>query len=78
MTSSGLELASLQLVDTIKKNKDTGNDGSKEVDLEANSEKIKYMFLCHHENAGYSNCMKITNRPVENEAQFRYLGMTVK
>jgi hypothetical protein len=39
-------------IDTIKKNTGTLTDASKEVGLEVNVEKSKYMFLSHHQNAG--------------------------
>jgi hypothetical protein len=50
---------------------------SKEVDLEVNAEKTKYMLLFRHQNAGQSQDIKITNRCFENVAQFKYLGTTV-
>jgi ribosomal protein S2 len=52
-------------------------DTSKEVGLEVNTEKTKYMLLSHHENAGQSYDIKIANRCFENLAKFRYLGTTV-
>jgi hypothetical protein len=39
-------------IDTIKKNTETLIDASKEVDLEVNTEKTKYMLLSRHQNAG--------------------------
>jgi hypothetical protein len=36
--------------DTIKKNTETLNDASKEVGLEINVEKTKYMLLSRHQN----------------------------
>jgi hypothetical protein len=38
-------------VDTIKKNTQTLIDASKEVGLEVNTEKTKYMLVSHHQNA---------------------------
>jgi hypothetical protein len=49
----------------------------KEVGLEVNTEKTKYMLLSHQQNAGQNHDIKIANRCFENEAQFRYLGTTV-
>jgi hypothetical protein len=40
------------IIDTIKKNTQTLIDASKEVGLEVNGEKIKYMLLSRHQNAG--------------------------
>jgi hypothetical protein len=39
-------------IDTIKKNTETLIDASKEVGLEINVEKTKYMLLFHHQNVG--------------------------
>jgi hypothetical protein len=64
-------------IDTIKKNTETVTDTSKEVGLEVNAEKTKYMLLSHHQNAGQNHNIKIANRSFENVAQFKYLGMTL-
>jgi hypothetical protein len=61
-------------LDTIKKNTETLVDVGKEVDLEVNAEKTKY--LSCHQNAGQNRDMKIANRSFENVEQFRYLGTT--
>jgi hypothetical protein len=53
-------------IDTIKKNTETLIDSSKEVDLEINVEKTKYMLVSHHQNAGQNRDIKITNRSSEN------------
>jgi hypothetical protein len=39
-------------IDTIKKNTGTLIDASKEVGIEVNTEKTKYMLLSRHQNAG--------------------------
>jgi hypothetical protein len=62
-------------VDTIKRN--TQTDSGKEVDLEVNAEKTKYIFLSRHQNAGQNHDIKIGNRCFENVAQFRYLGTII-
>jgi hypothetical protein len=46
-------------------------DASKEVGLEVNTEKIKYMLLSRHQNAGKSYDIKIANRCFENVAKLR-------
>jgi hypothetical protein len=48
--------------DTIKKNTKTISDASKEVGLEVNAEKTKFMLLSLHQNAEQNHYMKITNR----------------
>jgi hypothetical protein len=50
---------------------------SKEVGLEASTDKTKYMLLFHHQNAGQNHDIKIANGCFENVAQFSYLGTTV-
>jgi hypothetical protein len=47
------------IIDTIKKNKETLIDASKEVGLEVNTEKTKYMLLSLHQNAGQNHDIKI-------------------
>jgi hypothetical protein len=59
------------------KNTETVNDATKEVGLEVNAEKTKYMLLPRHQNAGQNQVIKITNRSFENVPQFRYLGTTI-
>jgi hypothetical protein len=60
-------------IDTIKKNMETLIDASKEVGLEVNTEKTKYMLLSCHQNAGQHHDIKIAYRCFENVVQFRYL-----
>jgi hypothetical protein len=64
-------------IDTIKKNTETLIGVSKEVGLEVNAEKTKYMLLSLHQNAGQTHNIKIGDRSFENVAQFRYLVTTV-
>jgi hypothetical protein len=59
---------------TIKKNTEILIDASKEVGLEINIEKTKYMLLSHHQNIGQNRDIKISNRSFENVSQFNYLG----
>jgi hypothetical protein len=64
--------------DTIEKNTETLIDASKEVGLEINVEKTKYMLLsCHQNMVGQNWDIKIVNRSFENVSQFKYLGITV-
>jgi hypothetical protein len=64
-------------IDIIKKNTETLNEDSKNIGLEVNAEKTKYMLLSCHQNAGQNHDIKIANRSFENVAQFRYSGTTV-
>jgi hypothetical protein len=64
-------------IDTIEKNTKSLIDTSKEVGLEINIEKTKYMLLSRHQIAGQNRDIKIANRSFENVSQFKYLGRTV-
>jgi hypothetical protein len=48
-------------VDTVKKYTETLIDSSKEVGLEENAEKTKYMLLSRHQNAGQNHDIKRAN-----------------
>jgi hypothetical protein len=52
-------------------------DSSKEVGLEVNAEKTKYMLMSRHQNAEQNHNIKIGDRSFENVAQFKYLGTTI-
>jgi hypothetical protein len=65
-------------IDTIKKNTETLMDINKEVDLEINVEKTKYMLLYHLQNAVPNHDIKVANRLFEDVPQFRYMGTTVQ
>jgi hypothetical protein len=64
-------------IDTIKKNSETLTDASKEVGLEVNTEKTKYMSLSRHQNAGQNRDSKRVNRCFENMAQYKCFGMII-
>jgi hypothetical protein len=64
-------------IDTIKKNMESLIDARKEIGLEINVEKTKYMLLSRHQNVGQNLDVKIANRLFGNVSQFRYLGTTV-
>jgi hypothetical protein len=51
-------------IDTAK-GTETVIDVSKEVDLEINVQKIKYMLLSRHQNAGLNHNIKIANRSLK-------------
>jgi tRNA threonylcarbamoyladenosine modification (KEOPS) complex Cgi121 subunit len=52
-------------------------DASKEIGLELNSEKTKYMFMSCHQTAGKSNHIRVANKSFEKVAKFKYLGATL-
>jgi hypothetical protein len=61
-------------IDTIKKNTETLINVSKEVGLDINVQKTKYMMLSRHQNVGQNQDIKIA---IENVSQLKYLGTTV-
>jgi hypothetical protein len=64
-------------IDAIRKSTETLIDASKEVGLEINIRKTKYMLLSRHQNVGQSRDIKIATRSFENVSQFKYLRTTV-
>jgi hypothetical protein len=64
-------------INIIKKNAEALLDVSKEIGLEVNSEKTKYMFMSRNQTAGQSNHIRIANKSFEKVAKFKYLGATL-
>jgi hypothetical protein len=50
---------------------------SRDVDLEINAEKTKYMIMSHHPNSGQDQNIRIVTELFENVAKFKYFGMTL-
>jgi hypothetical protein len=50
---------------------------SKEIGLEVNAEKIKYMVMSRNQNAGHNHNIKIDNKSFERVNKFKYLGATL-
>jgi hypothetical protein len=64
-------------IDTIKKNREALLDASKEVGLEVNPEKTKYMLMSHSQKTGQKYSIKRASRSFEDVAKFKYLGTTL-
>jgi hypothetical protein len=60
-------------IDTIQKNTKVILDASKEVDLEENPEKTKYMLVSRCQKAGQRQSIKIGNRSFESVAKLKHL-----
>jgi hypothetical protein len=63
-------------IHTKQKNTEAVLDAGKEVGLELNSEKTKYM-LMSRKKAGQKHVIKIANRSFEGVIKFKYLGTTL-
>ena len=64
-------------VHTIKENAEALVVATKEIGLEVNADKTKYMVMSRDQNAGGSHSMKIDNRSFERVEEFKYLGTTL-
>jgi hypothetical protein len=64
-------------IDTIKKNTKGLLDASKEVGLEVNPEKTKFMLMSLTQKTGQKHCIKTANGSFEEVAKFKYLGTTL-
>jgi hypothetical protein len=58
-------------INIIKKNAEALLDASKELGLEVNSEKTKYMFMSRHQTAGQSNYIRVANKSFEKVSKFK-------
>jgi hypothetical protein len=64
-------------VNTIKENSETLLEASRDIGLEINAEKTKYMIMARYPNSGQNQSIKIVNESFENVAKFKYLGTTL-
>jgi hypothetical protein len=63
-------------INTIKEKTETLSEASRDIGLEINAEKTKYMIMSRHPSSGQNQNIRIANESFENVAKFRYLGMT--
>jgi hypothetical protein len=63
-------------INTIQENTETLLEANRDIGLQINAEKTKYMIMSCHLNSGQNQYIRIANELFENVAKFKYLGMT--
>jgi hypothetical protein len=61
----------------MRENTETLLEASRDIGLEINAEKTKYMIISHHPKSGQNQNIRITNESFESVAVFRYLATTL-
>jgi hypothetical protein len=64
-------------VNTIKENSETLLEASRDIGLEVNAEKTKYIIMSCYPNSGQNQNIRKANESFEKVAKFKYLGMTL-
>ena len=64
-------------VHTVKKSAEALVAAAKEIGLELNAHKTKYMTMSGDQNAGRIHSMKMDNISIERVEEFKYLGTTL-
>jgi hypothetical protein len=64
-------------INTIKENIGILLEASRDIGLQINAEKTKYMVMSHHPNSGQNHNIRTANESFENVAKFKHLGMTL-
>jgi hypothetical protein len=64
-------------VHTVRENAEALVAATKEIGLEVNADKTKYMVMSRDRNAGRGQSVKINNSSIERVEEFKYLGATL-
>ena len=62
---------------TLKENAETLVATTREIGLEVNADKTKYMVMSRDQNAGRNYSVRIDNSTFERVEEFKYLGTTL-
>ena len=61
-------------IHTVKEKAEALVVATKEIGLEVNADKTKYMVMSREQTAGLSHTMKVNNSSIERVEEFKYLG----
>ena len=64
-------------IHTVKENAEALVDAAKEIGLEVNADKTKYMVMSREQTAGLSHIMKVDNSSIERAEELKNLGTTL-
>ena len=64
-------------IHTVKENAEAVVVATKEIGLEVNGDKTKYMVMSREQTAGLSHTTKVDNSSIERVEEFKYLGTTL-
>jgi hypothetical protein len=64
-------------VNTVKQNSKTLLEANRDIGLEINVEKTKYVIMSRHPNSGHNQNIRIANESFEKVTKFKYLGTTL-
>jgi hypothetical protein len=64
-------------IDTIIENTQTLSEASRDVGLEINAKKTKYIIVSHHQGSGQNQNIRTGNESFENVAKFKQFRMTL-
>jgi hypothetical protein len=65
-------------VNAIKENSETLLETSRDIGLQINAEKTKYMIMSRHPNLVQNQNIRIANESFKNVEKFKYFGTTLK